>query len=96
MQAVTRQKKIPQRRCVGCNESKNKFDLIRIVRGTDGQVSADPTGKKAGRGAYICKKTACLQRAKKAHRLESQLECTIPEDVYLLLDKELSSYEQTT
>ena len=89
MQEKLRQKKIPQRRCVGCNESKNKTDLIRIVRAPTGEISADLTGKKAGRGAYLCKSTACLQRAKKAKRLETQLECAIPDSVYLLLEEEL-------
>ena len=89
MQEKLRQKKIPQRRCVGCNESKNKIDLIRIVRAPTGEISADFTGKKAGRGAYLCKSITCLQRAKKAKRLESQLECAIPDAVYLLLEEEL-------
>ena len=89
MQEKLRQKKIPQRRCVGCNESKNKTDLIRIVRAPTGEISADFTGKRAGRGAYLCKSVACLQRAKKAKRLESHLECAIPDSVYLLLEEEL-------
>ncbi len=91
MQEKLRQKKIPQRRCVGCNESKNKTDLIRIVRGTDGVVCVDPTGKKAGRGAYLCKRVLCLQKARKAKRLENQLECAIGDEVYLVLEKELSA-----
>jgi len=96
LQEKLRQKKIPQRRCVGCNESKNKTDLIRIVRAPTGEISADFTGKKAGRGAYLCKSVACLQRAKKAKRLEAQLECPIPDSVYLLLEGELGSSDKTT
>ena len=62
-------KKIPMRMCVGCGEMKPKKELIRIVTNPEGNVSVDPTGKKAGRGAYICKSTECLKKAGKSKKL---------------------------
>ena len=84
------QKKIPERRCVGCGEKKQKRELIRIVRlAGDGGVELDPTGKKSGRGAYICPSKTCLKKARK--RLESNLECEIPEDIFSRLESEIES-----
>ena len=60
-----KQKKIPMRKCVGCNEMKPKKELIRIVRSPEGEISADLTGKKAGRGAYLCRSSDCLEKEKK-------------------------------
>ena len=76
------QKKIPQRQCMGCRERKAKRELIRVVRGTDGEVSLDFGGKKNGRGAYICPNMECLKKAQKAKSLERSLEVPIPEEVY--------------
>ncbi len=89
MPLQNRAKKIPQRRCVGCNESKDKNLLIRVVRTAQGEVSLDFTGKKSGRGAYICKQVSCLKKARKGKRLEAHLECIIPEEVYDALQTEL-------
>ena len=86
-------KKLPQRRCVGCGESFLKKELIRVVRDKDGNVSLDFVGKKAGRGAYLCKNTTCFKKAQRAKRLESNLECVIPEDVYETLSLQLAEYE---
>ena len=86
-------KKLPQRRCVGCGESFLKKELIRVVRDKDGNVSLDFVGKKAGRGAYLCKNTTCFKKAQRAKRLESNLECVIPEDVYEALSLQLAEYE---
>ena len=83
-------KKIPQRKCVGCGERFDKSDLWRIVKSPEGEVSLDKTGKAAGRGAYICHSVACLKKAIKAHRLESNLECAIPEEVYAALEAEMA------
>ena len=83
------QKKIPQRQCMGCRERKAKKEMIRVVRGTDGVVSLDFSGKLNGRGAYICPDPACLKKAQKAKALERSLEVPIPEEVYLRLEKEL-------
>ena len=84
-------KKIPQRKCLGCGESKNKNELIRIVRSPDGVITLDFTGKKSGRGAYICKNAACLKKAHKAKRPDKSLECTIPDEVYDALETELQN-----
>lgn len=75
-------RKIPLRRCSGCGESKPKKELVRVVRAPDGTVSLDLTGKKAGRGAYVCPSAACLAKARKARRIERALEVAIPEEVY--------------
>jgi len=81
-------KKIPERKCIGCSEKKTKKDLIRVVRLPDGKgVELDRTGKKSGRGAYICPSASCLKKARK--RLESSLECEIPEAVFQNLELEI-------
>ena len=83
------QKKIPQRQCMGCRERKAKKEMIRVVRGTDGTVSLDFSGKLNGRGAYICPDSECLKKAQKAKSLERALEVPIPEEVYARLQKEM-------
>ena len=83
------QKKIPQRQCMGCRERKAKRDMIRVVRGTAGNVSLDFSGKANGRGAYICPDMECLKKAQKAKSLERSLEVAIPEEVYARLVKEM-------
>ena len=85
-----KEKKIPERRCVGCGISFPKKDLIRVVRLPDGGAELDPTGKKAGRGAYICRSADCLKKARKAKRLERNLEVTISDEVYEELERGLS------
>ncbi|MBR3098879.1 MAG: YlxR family protein [Clostridia bacterium] len=82
-------KKIPMRMCTGCREMKEKRELIRVVRGPDGDVSLDPTGKKSGRGAYVCRRTECLKRAIKQKQLERQLQVTLTEEVSEALNAEL-------
>lgn len=77
---VTR--KIPMRKCVGCNEMKEKKELVRVVRDKEGNVSLDLTGKKPGRGAYICKSVKCLKKARKAQRIEHALEVAIEDSIY--------------
>lgn len=87
---MTARKKIPERRCVGCGEKKTKRELIRVVRlANDGGVEIDLTGKKSGRGAYICPSKACLKKARR--RLESNLECEIPDDLFQKLEDEIGS-----
>ena len=83
------QKKIPQRQCMGCRERKPKRELIRVVRGTDGTVSLDFSGKVNGRGAYLCCDPRCLQKAQKSKALERSLEVPIPPEVYERLAKEM-------
>ena len=85
-----KKKKIPQRQCLGCNQHKPKAELLRVVRSPNGAISLDFTGKSSGRGAYICKNAACLAKARKARRLESSLECSIPAEVYDRLSEDLS------
>ena len=88
--SVSGQKKIPVRMCSGCMQRFPKKELIRVVRGPDGDISLDATGKKSGRGAYICPKAECLKKARKAKRLERALESQIAEDVYDKLEEALS------
>lgn len=84
-------RKQPTRRCTGCGEHFPKSTLIRVVRDPEGNISLDLTGKRAGRGAYICRNSACLKKAQKSRRIESSLECVIPPEVYSLLSEELDS-----
>ena len=74
-------KKTPMRMCVGCREMKPKKELIRVVREPDGSVSMDPVGKKPGRGAYVCRNAACLQKAIKQKQLERVLEVQLTQEV---------------
>jgi predicted RNA-binding protein YlxR (DUF448 family) len=91
MAAVVR--KIPERTCVGCNEKKPKNELIRIVRLAEtGEIQIDATGKKNGRGAYICPSAACLKKAKK--RLPANLETQIPEEIFSALELEMEKLEK--
>ncbi len=87
-------KKTPQRRCVGCNEHFDKKDLVRVVRTADGEISLDKTGKKAGRGAYLCKNKTCLLQAKKTRRLERAFSCRIDEEIYSALEGEFVDDEK--
>ena len=84
-------RKEPTRRCTGCGEHFPKATLIRVVRDPDGNISLDLTGKRAGRGAYICRNSVCLKKAQKSRRIESSLECPITPEVYALLSEELDS-----
>lgn len=84
------QKKIPMRMCIGCGENKPKKELIRIVKSPDGEISLDTTGKKSGRGAYICQNQACLNQAMKHHRLEKNFSCNISAEIYEVMQNALS------
>lgn len=86
------QKKIPMRKCIGCNEAKPKKELVRIVKSPEGEISLDLTGKKNGRGAYICNNKECLKKAKKAKRLERIFECTVSDAVYDDAERLLDSH----
>ncbi len=74
-------KKIPMRMCVGCREMKEKRELIRIVRTPDGETVLDSTGKRSGRGAYVCRQVECLRRAIRQKQLERQLEITLTPEI---------------
>ena len=95
-----KQKKTPLRKCTGCGEMKGKRELIRVVKSPEktdengnlvsgGEISLDLTGKKSGRGAYVCKSLECYQKARKARRFERSLSCKIPEEVYEQMASEL-------
>lgn len=83
-------KKIPLRQCVGCRESKSKKDLIRVIKTPEGEVVLDATGRKNGRGAYICPDTECLRKAVRSKGLERSLKISIPEEIYENLQKEMN------
>jgi predicted RNA-binding protein YlxR (DUF448 family) len=82
-------RKIPMRQCLGCNEHKPKAELIRVVRSPEGAVSLDLTGKKSGRGAYICRDVKCLKKARKSGRIAHNLSCEISPEVYDSMEAEL-------
>ena len=86
----TVEKKLPIRRCVGCGEHFPKNTLVRVLRTPDSEIVLDLTGKKSGRGAYICKKAACLKKARKSKRIEASLECSIPDEVYDRMEEEIN------
>lgn len=88
-----KQKKLPQRMCAGCKEQKLKKELVRVVRDPEGGISIDLTGKKSGRGVYICRNLNCLKAARKARRLERSLDVPIPPEVYDRLEEELGKGE---
>lgn len=85
------EKRIPMRKCVGCGEMIGKKGAVRVVRDKDGNISVDPTGKKSGRGAYICKDVNCLDAAVKGKKLERSFKCRIPAEIYDIIAKELTS-----
>lgn len=99
-----KQKKVPLRKCTGCSEMKPKMELVRVVKAPDvkdeqgqvqspGLVSLDLSGKKPGRGAYVCKNIECLEKAIKARRFERAFSCKIPDEVYEAMKKEMRDNE---
>ncbi|MBQ5862537.1 MAG: YlxR family protein [Peptococcaceae bacterium] len=84
------QKKVPQRTCMACQAKKDKRELVRIVRSPEGEISVDVTGKKPGRGAYICPNLECLNKVIKSKRLERSLETTISQEIYESLKEQLT------
>lgn len=87
-------KKIPMRMCLGCGEMKPKKELIRAVKSPEGEISLDFTGKKAGRGAYICRSEECFEKARKGRRLEKSFSCRIEESVYEVMADELRAEQK--
>ena len=85
------QRKVPMRKCNGCLEMKPKKELIRVVKSPEGDISIDLTGKKSGRGAYICNNQDCFEKAKKAKRFDRAFECHIPDEVYDALTEALNN-----
>lgn len=86
-------KKIPMRMCLGCGEMRPKRELIRVVKSKEGDISLDLTGKKSGRGAYICKSVECFEKARKARKFERSFSCMISEDIYNSMEGELRKNE---
>lgn len=88
-----RTKKVPLRKCMGCGEMKPKKELVRVVKSPQGEISLDLTGKKPGRGAYVCKNVTCLRAARKARRLERAFSCAISPQVYDQMEEEIATDE---
>ena len=86
-------KKVPMRKCTGCGMQKPKRELIRVVLNKEGEISLDATGKKPGRGAYLCLDAQCLKRARKSRRLERAFSCKIPEEIYARLEADIAQAE---
>ena len=97
---MMRPKKTPMRQCAGCGQMKPKKELVRLVRapqkeeGQPPEVTLDLTGKKPGRGAYLCLDAQCLKQARKSRRLERAFSCKLPEEVYARLEEELQAQQQ--
>ena len=87
---MQKQRKIPLRTCSGCGAQKIKKELVRVVRSPEGEVSLDLSGRKPGRGAYICRDPACLKKARKTRRISRSLECEIPDEVYERMEAEIA------
>ncbi len=86
-------KKIPLRQCIGCGEMKNKKEMMRIIKTAEGDICLDITGKKNGRGAYVCKSSVCLQTAINSKGLERSFKMSIPKQVYDMIEREYESFE---
>ena len=90
MEQRSTQRKIPERQCLGCNEHRPKKELLRVVRTPEGEIVLDFTGKKSGRGAYICHNVSCLKKARKSKRIDRSLNVSVPEEVYDRMEAELA------
>lgn len=90
-----KQRKVPMRMCLGCQEMKPKKELIRVVKNKENEISIDLTGKKPGRGAYICNEILCFQKAQKAKKFERTFEIPIDDEIYKFLEQQLggSNYQ---
>lgn len=86
-------KKIPLRQCVGCGEMKSKKEMMRVLKTAEGDIVLDVTGKKNGRGAYLCQAEECLKKARKNKGLERSFKMSIPDEVYEKLEKEFEENE---
>lgn len=86
-------KKIPQRQCVGCGEMKDKKEMMRVLKTAENEIFLDVTGKKNGRGAYICRSMECLRRARKNKGLERSFKMSISTEIYDTLEREFESLE---
>lgn len=82
-------RKVPLRKCTGCGEMKSKKEMIRVIKTPEDNITIDATGKKNGRGAYICNSLECLRKASKSRGFERSLKTSIPKEVYEELEREL-------
>lgn len=85
------QRKKPQRQCIGCRESKEKSELIRVVKTPDGEIVLDRKGRRNGRGAYLCDKEECLRKARKTNALSRSFKMNVSEDIYEELERQLQN-----
>ena len=86
--------KVPMRQCTGCRQMKNKKEMMRVLKTGEGEILLDTTGRKNGRGAYLCYSLECLEKARKNKGLERSLKTEIPQEVYERLEKEFEEIEQ--
>ena len=86
-------KKIPMRQCIGCGEMKSKKEMMRVLKNAEGEISLDTTGKKNGRGAYLCYSRECLQKAIKSKGLERSFQMKIPQKVYDTITREFEDIQ---
>ncbi len=82
-------KKLPLRKCLGCNEMKPKKELLRVTKNQEGEIKIDLTGKAHGRGAYICQDKQCFEKAKKTKAFNRAFECNVPDEIYEKLMQEI-------
>ena len=87
-------RKVPMRQCVGCSEMKSKKEMMRILKTAEGDIVLDITGKRNGRGAYLCKSDDCLKKARKNRGIERSFKMSIPAEVYDNLEKEFAISEE--
>ena len=87
-------KKIPMRHCIGCGEMKGKKEMMRILKTPENEIVLDITGKKNGRGAYLCKEKECLVKARRSKGLERSFKMSIPNEVYENLEKEFDAFHE--
>ncbi len=86
-------KKIPMRQCIGCGQMKNKKEMLRVLKTADGSITLDATGRKNGRGAYLCFSKECLEKAVKGRGLERSFQMKIPPEIYERLEKEFEKID---
>lgn len=84
-------KKVPLRQCIGCGEMKSKKEMIRVIKTVDEEILLDATGRKNGRGAYLCPSMECMKKAVKSKGLERSFKMAIPKEVYDALEKEMEA-----
>lgn len=87
-------KRVPLRKCTGCQEMKSKKEMMRILRTSEGDIVLDMTGRKNGRGAYVCRSMECYEKAVKNKGIERSLKCKVPEETYESLKKEIEAIEK--